>query len=186
MTGIIFHGAGGPASWLAPEAVQWVERADRYARPDTPARVWANIGVGELKWMSSFHARRYDMAKESCLLLIQNLELARRLNDPEAFWFVAFSLFARLTAPQHYEMRLNLAEELAQKPQVGISTMADGMAAVFGARTETPFRVDREMTLAPGTKFDPYEILVPTGAGSISEAWKAEARHRIPAVLPLE
>jgi predicted ATPase len=46
MLALISHGGTGPGSWATPEAAQQVERADRYAPPDTVERVWANIGVG--------------------------------------------------------------------------------------------------------------------------------------------
>jgi len=60
VTGLVFHGGGGAASWATPEAAQWVERADRYAQPDTLARVWANIGIGEMKAMTDVW--RFDRA----------------------------------------------------------------------------------------------------------------------------
>jgi hypothetical protein len=125
---IALHGAGGLGSWATPEAAQWVERADRYAEPDTPARVWANIGLGELKAITGSFFRQFEMANEGCRLLIQNLDLARRLNDPEAFWFAALSRITQASAPQHGEERLNLVEELAQKSRAGISARTYGIA----------------------------------------------------------
>jgi tetratricopeptide (TPR) repeat protein len=130
MPGLIFHGAGTQASWATPEAAQWVERADRYAAPDTPARVWANIGVGELKFVTSFSTQRFDVANEGSRLLIRNVALARQVNDPEAFCVAAVSRLLHASAPQHACVRLKLAEELAQKSRAGISTRTYGTAAI--------------------------------------------------------
>jgi tetratricopeptide (TPR) repeat protein len=131
MTSLIFYGARGTISWLNPQADQWVNRADRYAASGTSARVWANLGIAGMKTMTGLTTRQFGLAKEGCRLLIKNFELARRLNDPEAFWNAAFTLFARVTAPQHDEMALNLAEELSQKSRAGVSTLTHGIASGF-------------------------------------------------------
>lgn len=109
------------ASWETPAAAGWVDRADRNVEPDTAMRVWANIGIGELKAITRFDARQFGVANEGVRLLIQNVELARRLNDPEAFLWAALSMIFNVSAPHHGEARLNLAEELAQKTRAGIS-----------------------------------------------------------------
>jgi tRNA A-37 threonylcarbamoyl transferase component Bud32/tetratricopeptide (TPR) repeat protein len=129
MNGIIFHSAGG--GWTAPEAAQWVDRGDRYAKPETRERIWANLGSGELKSMTGSLTRRFDMVKEGVRLIINNLELARRLNDAEVFCFAAQSYFLRASAPQHAAERLKTAEELAIKIRSGVSTIAHGVA-IYG------------------------------------------------------
>jgi tRNA A-37 threonylcarbamoyl transferase component Bud32/archaellum biogenesis ATPase FlaH len=131
---ITVYGGGTMASWATPEAAQWVDRANRYAAPDTPARVWANIGVGELKAATGFWTQRFDIMKEGCLLLIGNVELARRVNDPEAFFFAACSRMHQASAPHHTEERLKLAEELARQSRAGISARMHGLAASFIAQ----------------------------------------------------
>jgi tetratricopeptide (TPR) repeat protein len=128
MLGLGLYGSGGLASWTTPEAVQWVERADLYARPDTRERVMANLGIGERKALTGFLTQRFDLANEGARLIISNLELARRLNDPEAFCFAAISACNYASAPQHAEKRLKMAEELIQKSRSGISTIAHGLA----------------------------------------------------------
>jgi tetratricopeptide (TPR) repeat protein len=128
---LMTYGAGGPASWGTPVAAQWVERADRYVEPDTVMRVWANIGIGELKALTGFNARQFDVANEGCRLLIRNVELARRLNDPEVFWWAANSMIYSVSAPQHGGMRLKLAEELVQKPRTGIKAHTHNMSLFF-------------------------------------------------------
>ncbi len=118
---IVLHGAAA-ASWVTPEAARWVERADRHAEPDTPARIWANIGVGELKGVAGLQAGRFDLANEGRRLCIQNLELARKVGDPESFSFAAGSRIIQGSASHHAVVRLALAEELALMPRAGLST----------------------------------------------------------------
>jgi len=59
------------------------------------------------------------MANDGSRFLIRNLELARRLNDPEAFWMAAFHRLGNASAPHHAVDRLNLARELAEKSHAG-------------------------------------------------------------------
>jgi tetratricopeptide (TPR) repeat protein len=130
MGALVAHGASGPATWAIPEAAQWVERADRHAAPDTVARVWADVGVGNLKVFSGFLTRRFDISYEGSRLLIRNLELARRLNDPEAFVLAATNRLQHASAPRHAVARFKLAEELAQKLQ-GISALSFSRVAFW-------------------------------------------------------
>jgi tetratricopeptide (TPR) repeat protein len=122
--GIVLHGAGASGSWTIPEAAQWVERADRYAKPDTRERVWANLGLGELKRTTGLLTGEYDMAKEGTRLIISNLDLARRINDAETFWFAATSYCLHVSAPHHAGKRLKFAEELSQRPRSGLTALA--------------------------------------------------------------
>jgi serine/threonine protein kinase/tetratricopeptide (TPR) repeat protein/ribosomal protein L40E len=112
---------GGMTGWDAPEATQWVDRADRYAEPDTPARVAANRAVGELKSMHGLYTQRFDVSNEGRRLLIRTVELARCLKDPEAFCLAGIVRLLHASAPQHTGARLELAEEMAQKARAGIS-----------------------------------------------------------------
>jgi serine/threonine protein kinase/tetratricopeptide (TPR) repeat protein len=130
MFSALLQGAG-LSSWVTPEAAQWVERADRYADPDAAARVWANIGIGESKTVVGFFSKRFDIAKEGHRLLFNNLELARRVSDPEAFWLAAFTFVLNASAPQHSTVRLSLIEELAKRPRTGISAFISTNAAWF-------------------------------------------------------
>ncbi len=128
MFALLFYGAGA-GSWSTPEAAQWLDRADRYAAPDTPARVCANIGIGEQKVFGGIFAQRFDISNEGFRFLIRNVELARRVNDTEAFWFAACAVLNIVAAPQHAKARLNLAEELAQIARAGISPRLYGIGS---------------------------------------------------------
>ncbi len=116
------------ASWGTPEAAKWVERADRYAEPDTPARVWANIGVGELKGTTGLLSGRFEESNEGRRLVIHNLDIARKVADPESFWFSAGSRIIQGSAPQHTARLIKLAEELALKSRAGVSARMHSFA----------------------------------------------------------
>jgi tetratricopeptide (TPR) repeat protein/tRNA A-37 threonylcarbamoyl transferase component Bud32 len=121
VTSIILYGGSGLASWTNPEAAKWIDRANRYAGQDTPERVKANTGIGEMKATMGLISGRFDTANEGYRLLIHNLELARSLNNPQAFWDAAASRIWRASAPQHDAARINLAEEIAQKSRTGLT-----------------------------------------------------------------
>jgi len=103
-------------AWDSPEAAQWAERADRYAKPDTVERAWADMLLANVKYSTG---RR----KEGIALLSQTVYLARRLGDLSTFWQAAYFWLLYTTAPQHAKERLELAEELAGclRPTPGLS-----------------------------------------------------------------
>jgi tetratricopeptide (TPR) repeat protein len=65
---------------------------------------------------------------EGVALLIRALDLARRLRDPETYWYVALCWLMAVTSPHHDEERLRLAEELAERPRHGASLLTLGWA----------------------------------------------------------
>ncbi|GAG24049.1 unnamed protein product, partial [marine sediment metagenome] len=89
------------------EMVQWAERADRYAQPDTTGRALADIALGNVKYVTGY-------PNEGVPLIRRGLGLARRLGDADTFWWAAAYWLGRVGAPQHTEETLRLAEELAQ------------------------------------------------------------------------
>jgi tetratricopeptide (TPR) repeat protein len=66
------------------------------------------------------------MANEGCRLLIRNVELARRIKEPDALWAAAISQLLWASAPQHARSRLDLAEELARQSGAGVSARTHG------------------------------------------------------------
>jgi tetratricopeptide (TPR) repeat protein/archaellum biogenesis ATPase FlaH len=131
LSSLIFHGSGGLGSWDNPESAPWVERADRYARPDTLARVWANLGVGEMKASTALLTRRFDLANEGYRLLIYNFEIARHAGDPEALWTAFCSRTLHGSAPQHTGERLRLAREMLERSHEGVSMVMYGTALLL-------------------------------------------------------
>jgi tetratricopeptide (TPR) repeat protein len=105
----------GTMLMVSPKAAQWAARADRYAGPDTVERAWADSMLGFAKVSGG------GSAPESVALLSRALELARRLGDPSTLWRTASICLFMVTAPQHDEERLRLAEELAQQSRQGVN-----------------------------------------------------------------
>lgn len=98
-----------------PEGALWAERANRWAQPDTAARVYADTFLGGLGY---FRERWFD----GIPLLDRALALARRLDDNEALWWAASMWMAYAQAPQHADAVLRVAEEFTTRPAEGVST----------------------------------------------------------------
>jgi len=105
----------GPILMVSPEAAQWAGRADRYAEPDTVERAWADAILSNVKRAGG------SSSSEGVALLSRALDLARRLGDPDTYWFVAGTWLFGVEAPQHDEERLRLAEELAEHSRHGVN-----------------------------------------------------------------
>ena len=112
MAGLVAYGMALMAS---PEAAQWAARADRYAEPNTVDRAWADAMLGFVK------RSRENSSSEGVVLISRALDLARRLGDPDTYWWLAALWLLSVEAPQHDEKRLRLAEELAEQSRHGVS-----------------------------------------------------------------
>jgi tetratricopeptide (TPR) repeat protein len=118
MRGLAIYGT----TWMAsPEAAQWAGRADRYAEPDTVERAWAD------SMLSAVERSGGSFSPEGVVLLSRALDLARRLGDPDTYWWIAGYWLFGVEAPQHAEERLRLAEELAEQSRHGVSVFILGM-----------------------------------------------------------
>jgi tetratricopeptide (TPR) repeat protein len=117
----------------SPEAAQWAGQADRYAEPDTVERAWADA------MLSGVERSGGSSSPEVVALLSQALDLARRLGDPDTYWWVAGYWLFGVEAPQHAEERLRLAEELAEQPRAGVSMFILGMTLWFMVHTFLQF-----------------------------------------------
>jgi tetratricopeptide (TPR) repeat protein len=114
MAGLTVYGS---QLMVSPEAAQWAARADRYAEPETIERAWADAILGFVK------VSGVSSSPEGCALLSRALDLARRLGDTDAYWWIASSWLSFVSAPQHYEERLRLAEELAGQSRAGVGVL---------------------------------------------------------------
>ena len=92
----------------SPEAIEWAERADRYAEPNDSSRVDADVLLGLTK-IDSAHQ------EEGISFLNRALTLANDLQEPLSWWIAAHNKIAQIWAPQHAEENLLLAEEMAER-----------------------------------------------------------------------
>jgi tetratricopeptide (TPR) repeat protein len=90
---------------VTPEMSKWVERIDRYAKPDTFERAFADYILGVMKYIAGDNLSGQR-------LLTQALGLARHIGNQDALWAAASSLLLYRTAPQHVEDNKRLAEKL--------------------------------------------------------------------------
>jgi len=104
-----------------PEFARWVERADRYAAPDTVDRAWADAFMGTMYCVRG----RYE---EGVKLLGRAVTLSRKLGKTNAYWMSVHMYSQYAAAPKRLEERLLLAEELALIPRTGINTTTLGTA----------------------------------------------------------
>jgi len=107
-------GAYGLNATASPEAAQWAERADRYAEPETVERAWADAMLGWVKLSG------VSSSPEGVVLISRALDLARRLGDPDTYCWTAMLWLSMVSAPQHDEERLRLAEELMEQSRAGV------------------------------------------------------------------
>jgi len=110
--GLSGYGLNATAS---PEAVQWAERGDCYAEPDTIGRACADAMLGHVKLSG------VSFLPEGATLISRALDLAHRLGDPDTYWWIAMLWLFMVSAPQHDEERLRLAEELAEQSRHGVN-----------------------------------------------------------------
>jgi tetratricopeptide (TPR) repeat protein len=108
-------GGYGLGAMTSPEAAQWAARADRYAEPETVERAWADAILGYVKLSG------VSFLPEGATLISRALDLARRLGDPDTYWWTAMLWLFMVSAPQHDEERLRLAEELVEQSRAGVN-----------------------------------------------------------------
>ena len=107
-------GVYGLSAMASPEAAQWAAQADRYAEPDTIERAWADAMLGHVKLSG------VSFLPEGATLLSRAMDLAHRLGDPDTYWWVALLYLSMVSAPQHDEERLRLAEGLVGQSRAGV------------------------------------------------------------------
>ncbi len=98
-----------------PESPKWAERASRWAMPNTPELVLADLFSGFVKMWGDPLERQ-----EGQKLLTRALDLARSLQDTELVRYAGGTILMNVTAPQYGKENLKLAEELLKTPRVFI------------------------------------------------------------------
>jgi tetratricopeptide (TPR) repeat protein len=112
MKGIATYGA---TMMNSPLAAQWVARADRYAEPDTVERAWTDSILAFSKWSAA------STSPDGIALVTRALDLARRLGDPDTYWWTASLWLSTAKAPQHDQEQLRLLEEMVEHTRHGVS-----------------------------------------------------------------
>jgi tetratricopeptide (TPR) repeat protein len=112
MRGISTYGA---TMMTSPLATQWTARADRHAEHDTVERAWTDSVLGFAEWSGA------SSSPKGIALITRALDLARRLGNPDAYWWIALTWLSVAKAPQHDEEQLRLAEEMAEQSRQGVS-----------------------------------------------------------------
>jgi len=156
----VYSGGFSNEVWGSPEAIKWVGRADRYAEPETLARAWADWGLAEIKLMSGLFTNQNAFVLEGLMQLKRTLDLARRVGDPQTFWFMACMWLGFARAPQFTRENWRLAEELAGQPRTGVNLESACMTLVVVGfiflecgnrqRAETMFKESKEMAERSG------------------------------------
>lgn len=108
------HRALAASAPRTPEWRQWAERADKFAAPDSPQRVLADIGLARSK-------RALGENAEAISLLRRALDLARRLDDPELLATAGWQAILNQATPEHWRDSVGLAAELVARPRQGVS-----------------------------------------------------------------
>ena len=115
---LLTFGAG--TMWGSAEWSLWAERADLHAAPNTVHRVRANIALGR----QSLGKFRVAEGREH---LRNALELARKLDDADAFFDAAFISINASPTPEREEERLQLVDEIIGRSHLGVSAQKLGM-----------------------------------------------------------
>jgi hypothetical protein len=191
--GLLFWANADIKGWGTPEAERWVERSERYGTPDTTAAAWAEIGKGCLNCTKGMFLGQSEAMKMGVDSLYLAMELARRVDDSQLFYWAANMWLTFARAPQHFEERLRLADETADTTfsGLGILGVTSGpmmIADVFlmsgmRDRAENYFR---EHELAAARTGQPFLILsamviesvLATLDGKLEEAVQISDRNR--------
>jgi len=113
------------------EEILWTERINRYAEPDTLARVFADIMSGILTYMKGRTTLDMNVIAEGVSLLTRAVDTARHIDNAEAIWAVSFYYIFYASALKHGEERVRLAEEVVNRPRTGVSLFSHSTGLVF-------------------------------------------------------
>ena len=109
---------GASMTVIGPGGLLWAERADRYAEPNSTDRVLTDCMLAFVRWSEGDIVEARALGRRA-------LELARRLDDPEAL-HIATLLFVENFPPRDEEERWQLVTEMSPHPQSGVTTKTLG------------------------------------------------------------
>jgi len=122
------HRSGCVNAFSDPAIPVWAERADQFAPAQSVDRVWVDmrlswVRMGELRFVDSQTLRRHA------------LELARRLDDPDALFFAIYQNYAIFTTVQEEQERLQLTDEALTGSSKGVSSWTQAEIMWHGGDT---------------------------------------------------
>jgi serine/threonine protein kinase len=177
MKGLATYGA---TMMTSPVATQWAARADRYAEPDTVERAWTDSILAFAKWSA------VSPSPEGIALLMRALDLARRLGDPDTYWWVTSMWLSTAKAPQHDEEQLRLVEEMAEKSRHGVSFstlywalwMIAHTFLEFGMRSRAEDIMDEMKTLAERSQ-QPHLLILSMVYDALGAIWDGRLEEAV-------
>ena len=116
-------GSGTAGALVTPEGKLWVERADRYAAPESVERVWADQYL-------AISVSLLGQIVEGRRILKHGVDLARPLGDDEAFLRLAGDWLARASPREDAAEQLTVAEEMMRRRHAGMSAIDLGRILV--------------------------------------------------------
>ncbi|UCB43892.1 MAG: protein kinase [Dehalococcoidales bacterium] len=113
LSALTFWGYATPGVFRSEESIEWANRADHYAREGTKERAIADMFLGMVRYSTGHPRTAFSLYEKS-------LDLARRLEDNEAYCMVVPMWLAYASQPQNTEQRQKIAEELSQRSRAGV------------------------------------------------------------------
>jgi tetratricopeptide (TPR) repeat protein len=176
-----------PSVWSSPEAVQWAERADRYAEPNTTYCVWANFLIGYVRFNTG-------KPSEGVSSMRRAVDLARDLGENDALWISALGWLSIAAAPQRAGENLRLAEEIVASSHTGLSLISyhgglltAGLAFLEGGqrqRAEETWRELRDLAERSGHAYIIMTSMALDGVWATVDGRLEEAEETARGILP--
>ena len=101
---------------LDPQITEWGNRANKYAKPDTPERVYADTIIA----ISKMNSSDLLIQREGQKLLLGAVDIAKKIGDNNALWYAAGSFLSSSAAPQYSSEIIQLAEEIWSSTRTGL------------------------------------------------------------------
>jgi tetratricopeptide (TPR) repeat protein len=170
----------GATMITSPMAIQWAARADRCAEPETIERAWTDSTLGFVKWSAA------SSSPEGIALIARALDLARRLGDPDTYWWIAMTWLSTAKAPQHDGEQLRMAEEMAEQSRHGVSfsTLCWALWMIvhtfleFGMRRRAEDIMDEMRTLAERSR-QPHLLILSMVYDALGAIWDGRLEEAV-------
>ena len=108
-----YWGGGTTNIWITEEAIEWINRMDIYAKPETPERAYADFYRGFVNFSTKRVRKGFEEMKQA-------LKLARKIDDNEAFIRTGSFWLLYSATPQAFKEQLKVAEEISHYSRTGV------------------------------------------------------------------